>query len=119
MENTFKKNHSLEDRIKESSKIIKKYEDRIPIIVTKESKSTLNDIKKNKYLAPKELTLGQFVYVIRKRIDIDESQSLFVFINNSVLAPTSNTMANLYESYKDEDGFLYLTYCGENVFGNK
>lgn len=26
-------------------------------------------------------------------------------------------MASIYEDYKDQDGFLYLTYSGENTFG--
>jgi GABA(A) receptor-associated protein len=26
-------------------------------------------------------------------------------------------MATVYEDHKDEDGFLYITYSGENTFG--
>ncbi len=26
-------------------------------------------------------------------------------------------MLAVYEKYKDADGFLYVTYCGENTFG--
>ena len=26
-------------------------------------------------------------------------------------------MATVYEEHKDEDGFLYITYSGENTFG--
>jgi len=26
-------------------------------------------------------------------------------------------MAHLYESHKDDDGFLYIKYSGENTFG--
>jgi GABA(A) receptor-associated protein len=26
-------------------------------------------------------------------------------------------MGHIYEKYKDEDGFLYITYSGENTFG--
>ena len=38
MSNTFKEKHTLEQRQSESNKIIKKYDDRIPIIVTKDPK---------------------------------------------------------------------------------
>jgi len=34
------------------------------------------------------------------------------------LAASSMTISSLYDSYKDPDGFLYLTYCSENTFGN-
>lgn len=27
-------------------------------------------------------------------------------------------MSALYEEHKDEDGFLYMTYSGENTFGS-
>lgn len=27
------------------------------------------------------------------------------------------TMGELYEQHKDEDGFLYIAYSGENTFG--
>ena len=111
MTNPFKKKHSFDDRKMESSKIIKKYEDRIPVIVHKDPKSKLEDINKNKFLTPGDLTLAQFMYVIRKRIKLDESSSLFVFVNETVLAPTSHTMSALYDSHKDDDGFLYLIYC--------
>ena len=71
---------------------------------------------KEKFLTPHDLTLGQFLFVIRKRINVDESQSLFVFANESVMVPTSATLGQIYNDHKDEDGFLYLTYCSENVF---
>jgi GABA(A) receptor-associated protein len=27
-------------------------------------------------------------------------------------------MSAIYEEHKDEDGFLYMTYSGENTFGS-
>ena len=118
MTNSFKKKHTFQQRKEESTKIIKKYDDRIPIIVTKDPKcATLNDINKNKFLAPSDLTLGQFLVVIRKRINLQESEALFVFVNESTLATTASTIGQLYEDYQDEDGFLYFLYCSENAFG--
>ena len=117
MSNPFKKKHSFDDRKTESTKIMKKYDDRIPVIVHKDPKSKIEDINKNKFLTPGDLTLAQFIYVIRKRIKLDESSALFVFVDETVLAPTSHTMSTLYDNHKDKDGFLYLLYCSENVFG--
>lgn len=115
--NSFKKTHTLEARKAESEKIITKYAGRIPVIVTKDSKCKLDDMDRNKFLAPGDLTLGQFMYVIRKRIKLKETESIFMFVNDTILAPTSHTMNTLHENFKDEDGFLYLVYCNENVFG--
>ncbi len=30
----------------------------------------------------------------------------------------SDTLATVYHNYHDEDGFLYMTYSGESVFGS-
>ena len=38
------------------------------------------------------------------------------FINNKLL-PTSALMQTVYNKEKDEDGFLYVSYSGENTFG--
>lgn len=115
--NKFKNNHSLEKRIDESKRIRKKYDNRVPLIVLKDKSSNLPDVEPYKFLAPDDLTLGQFMHVLRKKIKIDDIQSLFFFVNENVLVNTSETMMNIYKDNKDEDGFLYLTYCSENVFG--
>ena len=36
---------------------------------------------------------------------------------NSALFILSSTMGAIYEEHKDEDGFLYIAYSGENTFG--
>ena len=60
--------------------------------------------------------MGQFVYVIRKRIKLSPEKAIFVFVNN-VLPPTAALMSSIYEEHKEEDGFLYIAYSGENTFG--
>ena len=74
-------------------------------------------INKNKYLVPIDLTLGQFVFVIRRRLKLDPSKAIFLFIGN-IIPPTASLMMTLYDEYKDNDGFLYIKYSGENTFGN-
>ena len=63
-----------------------------------------------------DLTVGQFVYVIRKRINLPSDKALFIFVNNS-LPPTAALLSAVYEQHRDEDGFLYMMYSGENTFG--
>ena len=117
-DNNFKNSHSFEKRKYESSKIMEKYSERLPVIVQKKENNSNNipTIEKTKYLVPRDLSVGQFVYIIRKRIKLDASKALFIFINNSLPA-TSELLDNLYEKNKDEDGFLYIFYSGENTFG--
>eukprot|EP00252_Welwitschia_mirabilis_P023262 TRINITY_DN6546_c0_g1_i5.p1 TRINITY_DN6546_c0_g1~~TRINITY_DN6546_c0_g1_i5.p1 ORF type:complete len:182 (-),score=36.76 TRINITY_DN6546_c0_g1_i5:206-751(-) len=113
---SFKQEHDLEKRKAEAARIRDKYPDRIPVIVEKAEKSDIPNIDKKKYLVPADLTVGQFVYVIRKRIKLSSEKAIFIFVNN-VLPPTAAIMSAVYDEHKDEDGFLYVTYSGENTFG--
>ena len=106
-----------EKRKQEAGRIRDKYPDRIPVIVEKAEKSDIPDIDKKKYLVPADLTVGQFVYVIRKRIKLSPEKAIFVFVNN-VLPPTAALMSSIYEEHKEDDGFLYIAYSGENTFGD-
>ncbi|KAE9170341.1 hypothetical protein PF005_g27593 [Phytophthora fragariae] len=113
---SFKKEHPFEKRQAEAQRIRFKYSDRIPVVCDKAYRSDIPDIDKKKYLVPADLTVGQFVYVIRKRIKLSPEKAIFIFINN-VLPPTATLMSNIYKEQKDSDGFHYVTYRGENTFG--
>lgn len=114
----FKDQHPYEKRSAESSRIRLKYPDRIPVIAEKSDKSDIADIDKKKYLVPADLTMGQFVYVIRKRIKLSPDSAIFIFVNNTLPAAGA-LMAQIYKEHKDEDGFLYVTYSGESTFGQQ
>tara|TARA_B100000427_G_C15322535_1_gene513222 strand:- start:92 stop:406 length:315 start_codon:yes stop_codon:yes gene_type:complete len=102
---------------KEYKRIITKYPDKTPIIVKKANNSTINTIDKSKYLVPGNLTISQFAFIIRKRIKITPETAIFILINDSTLPPSNALIEDLYNSYKNEDGFLYITYTNENTFG--
>lgn len=46
------------------------------------------------------------------------NHAFYLLINNSGIASMSLTMAQLYKDYKDEDGFLYMTYASQEMFGH-
>jgi len=111
----FKDIYSFDDRFEECNRILKKFGQRIPVICEKSKKSKL-EIDKKKYLIPSDFTVGQFIYVIRKRLLLSPDKAIFIFINGT-MPSTSSTMINVYHINKDSDGFLYITYDDENVFG--
>ena len=113
---TFKNEHPYDKRVVEAKRVRSKYPDRVPIICEKVCESRIADIDKNKYLVPADLTVGQFIYVIRKRIKIRADEAIFIFINQ-MLPPTAALIGTVYEEQKDRDGFLYVTYSGEKTFG--
>lgn len=107
-----------EKRKSEAERIRAKYPDRVPVICEKADRSDIPDIDKKKYLVPADLTVGQFHYVIRKRIKLAPEKALFLFCSNSI-PPNAALMSTVYEEQKDEDGFLYIQYSGESTFGSE
>ncbi|XP_076959436.1 autophagy-related protein 8A-like [Bidens hawaiensis] len=116
---SFKLEHPSEKRCAESSRVREKYSTckTFIVIVERAERTDLPDIDKNKYLVPADLTAGQFVYVVSKRIKLSPEKAIFVFVKN-MLPPTVALMSAIYEENKDDDGFLYMTYSGENTFGS-
>lgn len=114
----FKNEYSLYQRKNETIMILNKYPNRVPVICEKSENISNNDpeLDKKKYLVPNDLTIGQFVYVIRKRLKITAEKALYLFING-MIPPTSAYVHDIYYYAKDEDGFLYITYTFENTFG--
>lgn len=115
---SYKSRNSFEQRSAEAFKIRTNFPGRVPVILEKTSqgKHNLPDIEKNKFLVPADLTIGQFIYVIRKRMALAPELALFLFINNS-LPPSGAILRELYAAHSDPDGFLYIEYGGENTFG--
>jgi len=116
IEFNFQKETPFEKRQEESGNILKNYPGRIPIIVERFPNSTsVPELSKKKFLCPSEITFGQFTDTIRKKLSIDSTQALFFFVpdlvNNEII------ISDLYDKKKNEDGFLYISYAGENAFG--
>lgn len=109
-------NKRVEKRKAEATRILERFSDRLPVICEKAENSDIQEIDKRKYLVPGDLSVGQFVYVIRKRIKLPSEKAIFIFIND-ILPPTAALLSSMYEEHKDEDGFLYMLYSGENTFG--
>jgi len=114
---SFKAEFNFERRAEVARKMKEKYPDRIPVIVEKAPKSQIPTCQKKKFLVPHDLPVGNFTYEIRRNMDgLQESQTIFLFVNNT-LPSAAELMSNLHKNYADEDGFLYITYSGENIFG--
>ena len=74
------------------------------------------------------------MHVLRQRIQLDATESIFLMINgvqpatryvnthiNKIRAYQchSESMINIYHQHKDDDGFLYVAYSGENTMGRE
>ena len=112
----FKLHTTFQERVIQSRAIIAKYPTRIPVYVYKHKKSKSDDIKRHKFLVPKDITVGQFIYIIRKQLTLKPEQGIFIFVDN-VLPPLSSLMSQIYSEHSDSDGFLYIAFAHESVFG--
>ena len=83
----YKDRNSVESK-KEASRIV--YSDRVPVIVERKEDSDVPEIDKNKYLVPIDLTVGQFMYVIRKRMKMPPRRRCF-YSSVTTKSPNSRT----------------------------
>lgn len=108
----------VEARRRESSKVMQKYPDRLPVVCTRrDSCTSVPQIDKTKYLVPMDMTVGQFIAVLRKRLVLAPAQAIFLLTESGQLPSTGDEVRTLHAAHRSADGFLYLRYAGENTFG--
>ena len=113
----YDKDHTFDERLAETKKALENYAGRIPVLVQMRKGSKLPNFKSCKFLVPGEITIGQFLMIIRKRIpNLTPEQAVWIFVNG-ILPPSSQSIGSVYHSYKSKDGFLRIVCAEENVFG--
>jgi GABA(A) receptor-associated protein len=112
----FKKSTGFDERFIKANGLLKKYPDRVPVICEKTEGKYNPEIDKNKYLVPISITLGQFLVIVRQRIEIKPEEAVFLFVNDCIV-PSNELIGNIYYQHKDPDNFLYISYSKENTFG--
>ena len=79
---------------------------------------TFFPLLQKKFLVPSDITVGKFIFEIRKHMQLAPEQAIFLFVNEA-LPPSSALVSQIYKQHADEDGFLYCSYSGENSFGQQ
>lgn len=114
----FRSKYTFEERCGESGRVLRKYPHRIPVVCERDNRcQNVSTDNKKKFLVPLDMRLGEFLLVIRRRIKLSPERAIFMYIGDNHLVCSSNTFGYTYERYKNDDGFLYLAYSGESVFG--
>ena len=112
---------SFEDRRKRSSSLLLKYKDKYPVILEKSNRDKyLPNIDKNKLLVSQDMTVVTILQLLKKNIKVNENTAIYIMLcnnNKHLMLSGSQSISYLYDNYKSDDGFLYLEYCTENVFG--
>merc|ERR1719440_233097 len=122
---TFQDSVPFEKRSADAHRILSKYPDRIPVICERAPRSTLPDIDKKKFLVPGTMIGGEFQYIIHKHINKNANSSMapdhtiYLFVSNTTTPKSGALMSEIYDQYKADDGFLYITYSAENTLGGE
>ena len=66
---------------------------------------------------PKAFTIGEVLAVLLTRLDLSREEGLVLFAQERYMLRPNTKLEEVYERYKDEDGFLYLVYAEENIYG--
>jgi GABA(A) receptor-associated protein len=112
---TFKEKHTFDARLKEVLRVRAKYPRHLPVVVEGAGKG-IPELKQKKYLVSMKLTMGELMFVLRKRMQVEASQALYLMVGNYLPASTA-LVTQVYEQHKESDGYLYLTYRAESAFG--
>uniref|UniRef100_A0A8D2DFN9 Uncharacterized protein n=1 Tax=Sciurus vulgaris TaxID=55149 RepID=A0A8D2DFN9_SCIVU len=92
----YKEEHPFEKCSSEGGKIRKKSLDRVPATVEKAPKARIGDLDTKKYLVPSDLSVGQFYFLIQKRIHLGAEAALFFFVHSVIPLPSATTGYQLW-----------------------
>lgn len=120
MRKSFSDTYTLEQRQKMACEQRAKYTDRTPIIVERaHTEQRLPRLDKERFIVPIDLTMGQLEHVIRRRLQLTPTTAIFISTRNNVMIPNTEPISRIDDQFQDpDDGFVYLTYRGEETFGN-
>lgn len=115
----------LAERQAEAARIASEYPGRVGVIIERspKSRSTTPSLPgpQTKLIVPGELTIAQVQALIMGRLQLPPTQALFLFVaapgGKHVLAPAGTQVREVWAAMAAPDGFLWLSYAGEEVFG--
>lgn len=109
---------STAQRVKDVQKVREKYPNKIPIIVERFKKEKqLPLLSRSKFLVPDHVPVGYIITQIRRMLNLNPTQAVFLLVNQRSMASHSMSMFQLYNQEKDPDGFLYIVYASQETFG--
>ncbi|XP_078412499.1 microtubule-associated protein 1 light chain 3 gamma-like [Cetorhinus maximus] len=116
----FKHRKTFAARKEESTSIRSKYPQKTPVIVERyPGERHLKTLDKTKFLVPQDVTVSHFITVIRNRLFLTPNQAFYLVVKNRSLSNMSTTIAELDQEFKDSDGFLYICYASQEMFGTR
>ena len=114
----FKLRKSFEIRCKECAHLKTQFPDKAPFVMERyRTSNTIPELEKTKFMFPKDLSMGLVMKFVRDRLPLSPNESLYFFVNETVLVSASTTVGEVYQMYAEEDGFVYMTFASQETFG--
>ncbi|KAK7867494.1 hypothetical protein R5R35_004502 [Gryllus longicercus] len=106
----FKIRKTLEQRRSQAEAELQRYPNKVPVVVEEVAEeSTFAPLPNRKFMVPRQLTAGQFYYMLRQRLRLASEETLFVYLGG-YLPRATDALGCVYDRFHDEDGFLYAAY---------
>lgn len=106
----FKKEKTFEQRQLEFQRLKKKHPDLLPVMLDPIG----IEIGKSKYLLSPGLKFGVLITNARRYLTNTDAKIPLFFTINGIIIDSETTLSTLYDEYKDDDGFLYVTIYSES-----
>ena len=100
------KANQLINNTQAAQKLLDKYPDRIPILVATTQQIELT---KNKFLCPRDSTIGHFQCVLRKHItNLRPEEAIFIYFGSSnAMMAAATRISQVYAEHCGQDHFLH------------
>lgn len=106
---------TLARRIRTRQRMMLRHPDTIPVEVILD-KSCDFELPQRKLMVRKDMTVGEFISLLRLKMKLKPEEATFILMNNTI-PKISASMSDMYEEHMDEAQVLSCVICKENTFG--
>lgn len=101
---------NIEVRKEKSSKLQIKYKDKTPIICIIPKDVIIDNKTSYNFMLSNSIDIKYLAKIVEKKVKFKKVIDFFIMTENGQLLKEYNTIGNISEAHKDEDGFLYLYF---------
>lgn len=120
----FEKQITEEKRRADCNKIMERYPERVPVVCERAPRGgDVPQINSKKFLVPKQMSVSQLIVVVKNQLgaeghpSFNENAALYFTLRNRTTLQPNTKLEVAHNEHRSPDGFLYMHYSVETVFG--